>query len=87
MIEQEDRHILAENDVALFYENSTSKSATDYAKRNGLKNLIVYIAERKDGTEKDFIIRNNGVDVYASKSIESVWGRINALSFLASHDE
>lgn len=62
--------LIEENEVARFYRNSSTRSLQSYASSIGLK---CFIAERKDGSKKEYVIVDKkGTVIKTSASYESI---------------
>lgn len=73
--------LIGENEVARFYRNSVTRSVDTYASSIGLKCLI---AERKDGSKKEYIVvdkKNRAIKAHTN--LEAIGYFIDARKRLA----
>ena len=67
--------VISENEIAVFKEDGL------FAKRydNGFR---VIIAERKDGTDKEYVLYHKGKPVYGHTSIESIFMKMDIIKLM-----
>ena len=69
-----------ENEVCEFYKTSATLGIEDWARQKGVNSVRCFLAIQKKNNDKDYVLLQNGMVIFAEKTIESMGVHIDIMA-------